>query len=473
MSEFGRILIAGTNSGSGKTTITVALIAALKARGVPIASFKCGPDYIDPMFHRRALGVPSHNLDPFFCPPNRLRTLLSEQGAASLSIIEGVMGYFDGLGTTSQHSSYDVARSTGTPVVLVVNAKGMAASLGALLQGFTAFREQSGIAGVILNQVPARMAGFFEPIIQESGLIPLGCFPKSDSIDLPSRNLGLVTADEIHDIEQVITELAQIAADSIDLAAFLHLAASATPLDPFSPTEATPNTPLPKIRIAVAKDAAFCFIYAETLELWEKLGAEIVFFSPIEDHALPADISGLYLPGGYPENHLPALSKNSSLLSEVKSRIESGLPTIAECGGFMYLHDTVDGHHLVGAIEADSWQTSRLVRFGYTTLTAEFDNLLCAAGEKLPVHEFHYCESSDPGSDFLAVKASTGASYPAVHASKTLYGGFPHLYLPAIPAAAERFISKARQYHQAQRELRTTLENSEFSGPISEAMDQL
>lgn len=450
--QAGRVLIAGTHSGCGKTTVTVALIAALRARGLPVASFKCGPDYIDPSFHRQALGVPAHNLDPFFCSPPQLAQMVAEHGAGRISVVEGVMGYYDGIGTTPRASTFEVAQATATPAVLVVDASAMAASLGAVVEGFGHFREPSGIAGVIVGQVPASMAGFYDRIVGDAGLTALGCLPQDDRVRLPSRHLGLVTAPEIDSIGGIVARLGRLAEDNVDLDGLIELAGSAGRLP--SPEPGTPSAPgddSSPVRIAVARDEAFCFVYAETLELWQRLGGKPVFFSPLSDTRLPEDVDALYLPGGYPENHLEALSGNAALRREIRAKVEAGLPTIAECGGFMYLHASIDGQPMAGVIDAAAVATPRLQRFGYTTLGCRHDCLLGRAGDDLPAHEFHYYDSADPGDDLTARKASSGARYPGGHATATLYAGFPHLYLAAAPAAARRFVAAARAHSSSAR----------------------
>jgi len=438
-----RILIAGTNSGCGKTTVTCALLRALKNRRLALQSFKCGPDYIDPMFHREVIGVPARNLDPFFGEPESLRRQLGG-AAGKLSVLEGVMGYYDGIGPEGRCSTWDVARATDTPVILVVNVRGMYTSAGAILQGFRDFRPQSGIRGVIFNNASPMLYGDLKKIAEQAGLRALGYLPRTEEATIGSRHLGLITAGEIEDLQRRLDALGELAEKCLDLDGVLALAGSATSLP-------VPEAVAPVargVRIAVARDRAFCFLYEENLRLLEDLGCELVYFSPLTDGHLPEHIGGLYLPGGYPELYLKELSANP-IKNEIRGAIEGGLPTVAECGGFLYLHDTLDGAAMAGVIHAEAFATKKLQRFGYVNLTAERDNLLCRAGESIRAHEFHYYDSTDNGDTFTAVKPSGKRSWPCVHASGTLYAGFPHLYFPANPAFAERFVRKAARYVEA------------------------
>lgn len=437
-----RILIAGTHSGSGKTTVTCALLSALKARGLEVSAFKCGPDYIDPMFHREVVGVRAHNLDAFFCDDKTLRGQLVAH-AGDISVIEGVMGYYDGIGPEGRASTYNVARVTDTPVVLVVDAKGMHASAGAVLQGFRDYQPGSHIDGVIFNGITPSLYEDYRQIAENAGVPSLGFLPRQPELSIGSRHLGLVTAGEIADIREKLTRLGQLAEQYIDIAALLALADSANALEP---TASIPKLLGKAVRIGVARDAAFCFLYQENLELLESLGAELAFFSPLQDNALPKDIGGLYLPGGYPELHLEALSANIAMRNAIYYAVSSGLPTIAECGGFMVLHETLDGYPMAGCIAAKAFRTDRLQRFGYVTLTAAVDNLLCRKGESIREHEFHYYDSDDNGSGFTAAKTRNGMEYACIHATDSLYAGFPHLYFPANPAFAESFVRKAAEY---------------------------
>lgn len=447
-------MIAGTNSGCGKTTITLAILAAYASYGVDLASFKCGPDYIDPMFHRAAVGVPSYNLDPFFCGQKALCNVLLKYGR-DLCVLEGVMGYYDGVGIKGDYSSYQVAADTRTPVILVLNAHGMSTSAGAILQGFLHYKEKSGVRGVIFNNIAPGMYLMLAEIAKQAGILPLGFLPKNEKVAISSRHLGLITAEELPDLEEKLKVLKELAEEYLDLDGILALASSAPELD--SPQNRKDIPPRGKTvtqahfevkiqkhpRIAVACDEAFCFIYQENLDLLSSCGAILVPFSPLHDKTLPEDISGLYLPGGYPEVHSEELSGNDTMLKAVSHAVRGGLPTIAECGGFLYLHAHLDGHPMAGVIPADAKKTDHLQHFGYVTLTAKQDNLLCKAGGQIRSHEFHYYESTDAGEDYSAIKASGKEEYSCIHATDTLYAGFPHLYLPANPSCAENFIKKA------------------------------
>ncbi len=434
-------MIAGTNSGCGKTTVTMAILSALKARGVKAAAFKCGPDYIDPMFHRRALGIPAFNLDPYFLDGEGLCDSVAAHGG-EVSVMEGVMGFYDGIGTDGWASTYDVARHTRTPVILVVNAAAMYTSAGAIIKGFKEFKPDNQISGVIFNGINPMLYEGLKTIALNQGIQPLGYFPKDAAAELGSRHLGLVTADEVEDLQPRLEKLGQIAEKSLDFDAILRLAASAPELPAPKQYEKVPGN----VRIAVARDEAFCFLYQENLDLLVNLGCEIVPFSPLRDAKLPENVQGLYLPGGYPELYPKELSENGSMLKDVKEKIEAGLPTIAECGGFLYLHALLEDAPMAALFPGKAFKTKKLQRFGYASITAKKDNLLCKAGESIRVHEFHYYDSENNGADFTAEKASNGRQYDACFGTDTLYAGFPHLFFPANPAFAQNFVRKAMNY---------------------------
>lgn len=436
--KVSRVLIAGTNSGCGKTTVTLAVLAALKKRGVSVASAKCGPDYIDTMFHRSALGVPSTNLDPFFFEENTLRFLLASHGAGKeLTVIEGVMGYYDGLGVTSRASTYELAKKTDTPVILTVNAKGASLSVLAQIKGFLDFLPGSMIRGVILNNCSEKVYAALAPEIERSlGIKPLGFMPHIRDCEISSRHLGLVTADEIGDLQSKLSLLAEQAEKSLDLDGIIALAASAPELL-FEPPAIEEREP---VRIAIARDRAFCFYYKDSLSVLESMGAELVPFSPLADEKLPEKVHGLYLGGGYPELYAKELAENETMRKSIKKALENGLPCVAECGGFMYLTGSIAGHPAVGFIEGSAFDTGGLSRFGYVTLTAKKDNMLCRAGGSIPAHEFHRWDCEQTGDCFTAEKAD-GRRWDCVFASDTLYAGFPHFHFLADPRFAEGFIS--------------------------------
>lgn len=427
--KISRVLIAGTNSGCGKTTVVCSLLQALTDRGETIASFKCGPDYIDPMFHSSIIGARSRNLDLFLLQEDTVRYLLARGSeGCRLSVIEGVMGFYDGSGMTTEASTYALGKVTATPVILVVNASGAAHSVLATVSGFAGLYPDSGVKGVILNGCSPMLYPRLRELILEhfQGTVrPLGYMPKMPDCSLESRHLGLITAQEVTDLRGKLRRMSEQAEKSLDIEGILALADAAGELE-----YTVPQLPAPveNVRIAVARDEAFCFYYEDSLQLLEELGAELVPFSPLRDKAIPENVQGLYLGGGYPELYAAALSENSSMLCSVRRWLEQGRPCVAECGGFLYLQEELEGHKLVGFCRGSAENKGKLVRFGYTDMTAKEDNLLCKKGETLRAHEFHYYDVSDPGSGFTARKSS-GVSWDCALATPTLYAGFPHFHM--------------------------------------------
>ena len=439
LADIPRLMLAGTRSGSGKTSVVCAVLQAFVNRTLRPAAFKCGPDYIDPMFHREALGVPSANLDPFFFSADTMRYLLWKHGAGQdISVMEGVMGYYDGLGLSDACSSYTVAARTETPVVLVVEAKGVACSLLAEIEGFVRFRPDSRIRGVLFNRCAAHLYPLLADAVREhfGGMVqPLGFLPPLPDASLESRHLGLVTPAELRNLREKLRLLADAAEQYIDLIGLRNLARTAPPVV-CEPPRLPPRGE--RVRIALARDSAFCFYYEDSLALLRELGAEWVPFSPLTDTALPENIHGLYLGGGYPEVCAEQLSGNVSMRRAVRDAVAGGLPCIAECGGFLYLLQSLDGFPMAGVLPGDGFAAGKLTRFGYVTLRAKADNLLCAAGEEIPAHEFHYWDATEPGGAFTAVKP-TGRRWPCAVATKSLYAGFPHFHFYANPAFAVHF----------------------------------
>ena len=421
-----QLVLAAPRSGSGKTTAACALLAALTARGLTPCAFKSGPDYIDPMFHSRIIGAKSANLDLHFFSENTLRFLLAKNAAGcDVSVIEGAMGFYDGAGlTTWKTSAYELALVTKTPVVLVVNARGAALSVLAVIEGFLRFRPESGIRGVILNQCTAMTYASLSAAIEERfGIRCFGFLPRLDECVLESRHLGLVTAGEIRDLREKMQTLAAQAEKTLDIDALLALAHEAEPLD-YTPAVLPKKE---KIRLAVARDNAFCFYYEDSLDAVREMGGELVPFSPITDGALPENIDGLYLGGGYPELYAKELGENASMRASVRAALERGVPCIAECGGFMYLTEAIGDEPMAGFLPGTCFDTGKLTRFGYVTLRAKKDNLLCRTGGEIAAHEFHHWDCTCPGDAFAAEKP-TGRRWECAAASDTLYAGYPHFH---------------------------------------------
>lgn len=445
-----QFLLAAPRSGSGKTTMTCALLMALKRRGCAPCAFKSGPDYIDPMFHRAVLGAESRSLDLFFSAPETVRTLYAKGAAGhGAAVCEGAMGFYDGLGGVSDRASaWHLADTLGLPVLLVVEPKGQSLTLAAELKGLNSFRTPSHIAGILLNNCTARMHALLAPMLEkETGLPVLGFLPKLPEAVIGSRHLGLYTAAEVENLQQKLALLADAAEEHIDWPRLLALCEKEPPALPVQP-----ETPPARVRIAVAQDEAFCFTYAETLEAFRDAGAEVVFFSPLRDTALPENIGGLYLPGGYPELHAKELSENTSLLREIKQKIESGLPTAAECGGFLYLGQSLtdaEGQSwpMAGVLPGEAKDAGRLVRFGYAALSADSDSMLFRAGESFPIHEFHHWDSTANGTALAAKKPVGGAAWRCGFINEHFYAGFPHLYWAGTPLP-QRFAAAAENYRR-------------------------
>lgn len=441
-----QLVATAPQSGSGKTTEVCALLGAMAARGLTPCAFKAGPDYIDPMFHRAVLGVESHNLDLFFSTPETVRSLYARHAAGhGAAVVEGAMGYYDGLGGVSDTASaWHLADTLDLPALLVVRPKGASLTLAATLRGLLNFRTPHHIAGILLNDCTENLYKMLRPMLErETGLPVVGYLPFLPGAAIESRHLGLKTAAEIADLQARLKLLADAAQSSIDWPLLQRL------FDRPTPAAAPPAAVPPRVRLAVARDAAFCFTYAETLEALQENGAELCFFSPLQDTALPPDIGGLYLPGGYPELYAAELAANAPMRAALKAAVENGLPTAAECGGFLYLGQTLedaDGtpHPMAGVLPGQGVKTGRLVRFGYATLTAQADSMLFAAGEQFPAHEFHHWDSTQNGTALTAAKAN-GRQWACGFANAHLYAGFPHLYWAGTPLA-QRFVAAAERY---------------------------
>lgn len=445
-----RFMIAGTNSGCGKTTITCAVIQAMVNRGLHTASFKCGPDYIDPMFHSRIIGTAAHNLDSFFCDDNTLRQLFTENSEnADISVSEGVMGFYDGVGDGDRGSSHSVSEILKIPAVIVIDCKGMSSSIGAVMKGFLEYKKNL-IAGFIFNRLPESLAGMAQQLCNELNTEFLGFFPVCREAELKSRHLGLVTAAEVTELKEKMQLLSEIAEKNIDIERLISLSENVS-FPEYTPLNISGISVAENVTVAVARDKAFSFIYEDNLNLLKKLGCRIEYFSPLEDCEIPENAAGIIISGGYPELYAEQLSQNSPMICDVRKKISGGMPVIAECGGFMYLHSTLEAdkgaeYAMAGIIPGKAFKTNRLQRFGYINMQAERDGLLCQADEIISAHEFHRWDSTACGEDFTAVKTSSGKEWKCGHFSKNIYAGFPHIYFYSAPETAANFVKRCVEY---------------------------
>lgn len=454
-SNHPRLMLAAPASGSGKTTVVIGLLQALLTRGHALSAFKCGPDYIDPLFHRSIFGTKGCNLDLFFTPPDIVRGLFCrEANDTDISVIEGVMGYYDGVGMTVAASSWQVAKETETPAVLVVNAKGSSLSLAAIIKGMVSFRNKSMLRGVILNNCPERLYARIAPVIEkETGLRVFGYLPRMPEADFDSRHLGLVTPDQVADLRPRLEAIAGEMEKTIAIDDLIALARSATDIDASLPV-VTPVDSVEKPLIAVARDNAFCFYYKENLDLFRAYGAELVFFSPLNDRTLPDNIGGLYIGGGYPEIYAKALSSNISMRENIRSAVLSGLPTVAECGGFMYLQTSLEApdgtsYAMANAIPGNCRNTGKLGRFGYVTLTTQADTFIAKAKQDIKGHEFHYWDSDNNGDAFAAAKPHGDQTWNCFVAAKNFVAGFPHLYFWSNRDFVDNFVGSTIRRQQS------------------------
>ena len=438
-----RVKFAATRSGSGKTTVTCGVLAALKKQNIKVQAYKCGPDYIDPMFHRTVLGIDTGNLDTFFAGADAIgRILARDTKDAELIVMEGVMGYYDGVGgTTTMASSYELSKVTKTPVVLIVDAKGASVTLAATIRGIMEYKKDSRIAGVILNRVSPMFYSRIKHVIEtECGIPVLGYLPEDASFAVPSRHLGLLQPDEMQKQRDWVETVAEAARKTIDMDGILEIAAQAEMLQIQKATGETEKCKFPAgYRIGVARDAAFSFYYRENLRMLEDMGATLVYFSPLTD-AHVSEVDALIFGGGYPELYAKQLYENQSMRASVWQALEAGMPCHAECGGFLYLGKSLadaegNVYEMVGFLDGAGFRTERLQRFGYVELAPQEADAF-AVNTVLRGHEFHYWDSTDCGDACLAWKPlSKQKTYPCMVKKKGTFAGFPHLYY----AGAENF----------------------------------
>lgn len=459
-----RIVIAAPQSGSGKTTVTLGIMAALKRRGLAVAPFKVGPDFIDPGYHRVVTGAPSINLDGWICDPGFVRESFSlHAGCADIAVIEGVMGLFDGIdGVSDSGSTAQIAKELAAPVVLVVDARSQARSAAALVHGFASFDPALKVAGVVFNNVASAN---HERILSEAlaahlpDLALLGCLPKDPALAIASRHLGLVTAEDNPLSEGFVAHLVEVIEEHLDLEALIELSSTADAASIME--DATAKGPgaagkpcgPERVRIAVARDAAFCFVYEDNLRLLHEAGGELCYFSPLRDGALPGDIGGIYLPGGYPELFARELAANDPMKREIARAVEGGIPLYAECGGFIYLTQGVTAepqtHRFVGIFPVRTRMLPRRKALGYREVELLQESVIGGAGSAARGHEFHYSEMEEMPAH---VERLYRVSRKGVDLGREGYryknclASYIHLHFGSSPHIATSFVGRCRAY---------------------------
>jgi cobyrinic acid a,c-diamide synthase len=448
-----RVVIAGTSSGVGKTTIVAGLLAVLKLQGLSIQSFKIGPDYIDPGFHRIASGKEAHNLDSWLIPANEISGLFARTAVGNdIVVIEGVMGLYDG-GQSGISSTAAIAKELAAPVILVVDARSAGESVAATVLGFKMYDPAVNLAGVIVNRLGSAS---HKAIVAESlgkiGIPVVGYVQRNEAFTVPERHLGLTPVTETN-AKDAVSAIAAAISRNIGIDELLAIARSAPPIVLTAPQ----NAPAGKsVRIGVAQDEGFSFYYPESLAVLEELGAEIVPFSPLRDTKLP-QVNGLIFGGGFPEMFLDELAANTAMHAAIRAAIADGMPVYAECGGLMYLSRQIigfDGRRfpMVGIVPAVSAMQSRLQTVGYVEATALEDNVLCASGEKLRGHEFHFSSIEPDSSEgsfawaFQIEKRRTGEKYLGGYALNNVLASYLHMHFAGNRNAAARFIAKCKTY---------------------------
>ncbi|AEE90648.1 Cobyrinic acid A,C-diamide synthase [Tepidanaerobacter acetatoxydans Re1] len=448
------IMIAGTNSGSGKTTISLGIMGALSKR-LKVVPFKVGPDYIDPAYHKLVSGSPSYNLDLHMLGEERLVKLFYEKTArGDISIVEGVMGLFDGKDSSGFASSAHVAKILGIPVILVADAGGMSRSASAMVKGYKDFDPELNLAGVIFNRVggDSHFELLKECVEKDTGLCVLGYLPKDEKLVIPERPMGLMPPEEMKNLEAGLERLNYLVEKHIDLARIFTIAESAHIPALSNEYSKSADTGDKKPKIAVAMDDAFCFYYNASLELFEEKGAKLVPFSPLKDAELPEGISGLYIGGGFPENFGRQLSQNNSMKDSVFCAINAGLPTYAEGGGLMYLAKTVydrcgKAYPMVGIFDCATVMTDRLQNFGYVTAEVVKDNVIASSGTIITGQEFHYSKINGNlnSASYIIRKPEQNRKWQCGYIYKNCLASYMHIDFYAYPKLLDNFLSKCRQ----------------------------
>ncbi|HUY26878.1 MAG TPA: cobyrinate a,c-diamide synthase [Candidatus Binataceae bacterium] len=460
--EIPRLVVAGTASGVGKTTFTVGLVRALRSRGLKVAVFKCGPDYLDPTYHARAAGTTAHNLDAWMMGRDAvLGTFARSCADADIAVIEGVMGLFDGVSpTTEEGSTAEIAKWLDAPVMLVVDVSGMARTVAAIARGVAAFDPKLRVAGILCNRVGSR--GHLDILRSALSDLPvLGGLPNEPAVSFPERHLGLRTADEQAVPDSLLAALERVTGQWCDLDAILTVARTAPLVSCQLSAKADKASPS-RCRIGVAFDEAFHFYYEFNLHLLESLGAELVYFSPISDRRLP-DVNGLYIGGGYPEIHAEALSANRSMREQIAAFAARGATIYGECGGLMYMCSAitaVDGqtYPMVGVIPAQAIMRERLQALGYVEVETQSESVLGPAGLRFRGHQFRYSELR-PLNDQIAcayrmVRRRDGQAVPEGYTVKNTLASYVHAHWASNPTIAERLVDACVHQTRTTNEMR-------------------
>lgn len=456
--QIPRIVIAGTHSGSGKTSVTLGILRALRRRGLAVQPFKAGPDFIDPSLHSVAAGRASRTLDSWLLSQPTVKELCARAAeGADVAVIEGVMGLFDGYhGGGEEGSTAEIAKWLSAPVILVVDAAGAVRSVAAVAMGFSAFDPDLTIAGVVATRVGGdRHSGWLKDALAGTGIPFIGTLPWDARLVLPERHLGLIPAQE-RSAERAIEALGEAVEAHMDLDLVLRIGRQAPPLVVPGPLVFPVMSVPADVRIGVAQDEAFHFYYQDALELLESRGANVIPFSPMSDSSIP-DVDGLYLGGGFPEVHAERLSANQAMRDSVLRGIDRGMPVYAECGGLMYLcRDIIDrdgtAHEMVGALAATAQMQPRLMALGYVTLEADEDTLLLRKGEQVRGHEFHFSTVDLDEPEPLAFRSHEGRGISEGRdgiVRGNLLATFTHLHFAGAPELAERFVEACRRFKRS------------------------
>jgi len=458
MSNIPRIIIAGTHSGVGKTTIVTGLLAVLKQQGLTVQSYKVGPDYIDGGYHQLASGRVAHNLDTWLVPTDKVVPIFAKTAVGNdMVIIEGVMGLYDG-GRQGVSSTAAIAKLLKAPVILVIDAKSMGESAAAIALGYKMYDQEVNLVGVIINRLgSASHQKMVTEALERIHIPVLGCIYRNEGLSMPERHLGLTPVTEYNAQDMIATLCLQIA-EQVDVEKIMSIASSAPELCTMLKSLSDAKQSPPRVRIGVAQDEAFSFYYPESLEVLKTMGAQIIPFSPLNDTHLP-DVDGLLFGGGFPEMFVSQLTANARMRQSIHDASTAGMPIYAECGGFMYLTRKIidfDGteYEMVGAIPASCSMQSKLQTVGYIEATSLTDNVLCSAGARMRGHEFHFSlmnheESSQPFPwAFEFKKVRTGAVYPSGYAHGNLLASYLHMHFAGNEQAAGHFINKCSQFKQ-------------------------